>query len=75
VKPEILFGNLYLDYTDPRGDYAKMKLNDLKNGTQPGEAASHIRSRLNDEGLFRNIQDFTQEAGNSIRKFTSGNFF
>ena len=75
VKPEILFGNLYLDYTDPHGDYAKMKLNDLKNGTQPGEAASHIRSRLNDEGLFRNIQDFTQEAGNSIRKFTSGNFF
>lgn len=75
VKPEILFGNLYLDYTDPYGDYAKMKLRDLKNGTENGQAADHKRNALNNEGIFRNIQSRAQDTSNTLHRVFSGNFF
>lgn len=73
--PDVMFGNLYNDYTNPRGDYAKMKLKDLKEGTRPGEAASHIRAALSDHGLIGNALSFMDDVGKSVKKISNGNFF
>ena len=74
AMPRDMFGNLYLDYTDPYGDYAKMKLKDLHDGTDNGEATNHIVSSLNDEGIFRNTTSALRDAENAIHGFVQGNF-
>lgn len=77
VKPEIAFGNLYLDYTDVDGDYFKMKLHDLKRPTDPmrGEMTNNMRNALHDQGLFRNVANAVDNASNAFNRVTSGNFF
>ena len=77
IKPEIAFGNLYLDYTDVDGDYFKMKMHDIKRPLDPmrGEATSNIRNALHDQGLFRNITNTVDKIANTFHKISNGNFF
>ena len=77
IKPEIAFGNLYLDYTDVDGDYFKMKMHDIKRPLDPmrGEATSNIRNALHDQGLFRNITKTVDKFANAFHKISNGNFF
>ena len=75
VLPEMQFGNLYLDYNDPYGNYAKAKLDMMKNGSLPGEKDALIRRSMNDQGLFRNAQNTVGNVIEKTRKITQGNFF